>query len=156
MRALPCVLLGKIFATVGYPLGWRTVSAIVSSGCPGFQWLKALNASKRSSRPAFSTMAKFLDSDRSALISPGPRIALRDELPKSPHAGCVKVLSVEPATGSEQNHCWCDFGHLGAPGLKLALSAKVPLLPPSCPTMVKGIPPWKDERTPNFQPPMAS
>ena len=81
MRALPCVLLGKIFPTVGYPLGWRTVSVIVSSGCPGFQWLKALNASNRSSRPAFSTMAKRLDSDRSALINPGPRIALRDELP---------------------------------------------------------------------------
>ena len=111
-----------MFPTDGYPLGWMAVSVIVSSGCPGFQWLKALNASNRSSKADFSTMAKLLDSDRSALISPGPRIALRDELPKSPYAGCVKVLSVEPATSSEQNHCWCDLGHLGALGLKLALS----------------------------------
>src|ERR1700677_547884 len=156
MRELPCWLLGNMFATVGYPLGWMDVSVIVSSGCPGFQWLKALNPSTRSSRPAFSMMLKRLDSDRSARISPGPRITLRDESPKSPHTGCVKVLSVEPETTSEQNHCWCDLGHLGAPGLKLALSESVLLLPLSAPTMVKGIPPWTDEMMPYFQPPITS
>src|ERR1700677_545269 len=156
MGELPFWLLGKIFATVGYPLGWRDVSVIVSSGCPGFQWLRALNASNRSSKADFSTMEKLLDSDISARNSPGPRIALRDELPKYPQFGCVKVLSVEPATSSEQNHCACDLGHAGAPGLKLALSESVLLLPLSAPTMVKGIPPWTDEMMPYFQPPITS
>ena len=33
-------------------------------------------------KAGFSTMVKRLESDRSALICPGARIALRDELPK--------------------------------------------------------------------------
>ena len=133
-------------------------SVIVSSGCPGFQWLKALNASNRSSRPAFSTMGKRLDSDRSALICPGARIALRDELPKYPHAGCVKVLSVEPAScvGAEPL-LRAIYGHLGARGIEVGpLRKGVVIAPLSLATIVKGNPPWKDERTPTFQPPMAS
>ena len=81
MRALPCVVVGKITPTV---LG---LSFTLLSGWPGFQWLNALNASNRNSNPNASLMGKRLDSDRSALIWPGRRAALRAESPKYPGAG---------------------------------------------------------------------
>src|SRR5713226_1318664 len=54
-------------------------------------WLKTLKNSKRSCNRALSVKLKFLNSDISQLLIPGPRRKLRRTVPKLPSAGRAKI-----------------------------------------------------------------
>src|SRR5581483_328698 len=75
----------------GVPAVGADIEAFTSPHCV---WLKTLKYSNRSCTRVFSVKMKFLNSDMSQLLIPGPRSQLRRTFPKLPSAGRAKTAGL--------------------------------------------------------------